>query len=120
MSAIRYLLDENVDPVLAGEMLKREPDMVVWRVGIPGAPRKGTLDPDILAWCEAHSFVLVTNNRQSMPSHLRDHLAAGRHVPGILVLNPHTRLGDVLEDLRLIWLLADPAEYQDQIAFLPI
>jgi hypothetical protein len=28
----------------------------------------------------------VTNNRKSKPRHLADHLAGGRHVPGIFVL----------------------------------
>jgi hypothetical protein len=30
---IRYLLDENVDPVYRSELLKREPAIVVWRIG---------------------------------------------------------------------------------------
>jgi hypothetical protein len=31
-------------------------------------------------------FALATYNRASMPIHLRDHLAAGRHIPGVFVL----------------------------------
>ena len=71
MNVIKYLLDENVDPLYRTELLKREPEMVVWRVGMPGTPPSQTLDPDILRWCEQHGFVLVTNNRKSMPMHLR-------------------------------------------------
>lgn len=37
MSAIRYLLDENVDVLYHAQLLRREPTMVVWRVGTPGA-----------------------------------------------------------------------------------
>lgn len=44
MSVIRYLLDENVDPLFRTELLKREPDMVVWRIGDPTTPPSGTLD----------------------------------------------------------------------------
>jgi hypothetical protein len=40
-----------------------------------------TLDPEILLWCEAHRFILVTNNRRSMPRHLADHLAMGCQNP---------------------------------------
>ena len=53
MSLLRYLLDENVDPLYASELIHRDPALVVWRVGAPGAPLKGTSDPDILIWCEA-------------------------------------------------------------------
>jgi hypothetical protein len=63
---IRYLLDENVNPVLRVELLKRAAGMIIWKVGDPGAPSRGTADPDILLWCEKNSFILVTNNRKSM------------------------------------------------------
>lgn len=81
---LKYLLDENVDQVYKREYRKRNPELVMWAVGDPGAPRKSTLDPDILCWCEEHNFILVTNNRKSMPVHLADHIAQGRSVPGIL------------------------------------
>lgn len=105
MSVIRYLLDENVDPVYRTELLKCEPTLTVWRIGSPGAPPGGALDPDILRWCEEYGFILVTNNRQSMPAHLRDHLAAGRHVPGIFELNPNMTIGQTVEEL---WLTTTP------------
>ena len=48
MSPLRYLLDENVDSLYASELIRRDPALVVWRVGAPGAPPKGTSDPHIL------------------------------------------------------------------------
>ena len=53
-----------------------------------------------------------------MPGHLRDHLAAGGHVPGILVV-PFP-LGALVEELILIWGASLPDEYQDQIVYLPL
>nr|WP_293128835.1 DUF5615 family PIN-like protein [Microcoleus sp. bin38.metabat.b11b12b14.051] len=50
-------------------------------MGEPEAPSRGTLDPEILKWCEEYNFILVTNNRKSMPVHLTDHLAERRHIP---------------------------------------
>ena len=80
---MRYLLDEHIAPVYRGQLLRIVPELEVWIVGDRGAPPRGTLDPDILIWCEEHRFVLVTNNRKSMPRQLADHLALGRHIPGI-------------------------------------
>ena len=80
MSEIRYLLDENVDPVFRTALLNREASIIVWKIGEPGVPPKGTKDPEILNWCEENSFLLVTNNRASMPDHLTDHLHKGRHI----------------------------------------
>jgi hypothetical protein len=66
MSAIRFLLDENIDPLYRQELLRRAPAMIVWRVGDISAPSASTLDPQILIWCELHAFILVTNNRKSV------------------------------------------------------
>lgn len=86
MMSLQYLLDENVDPLYGTQLLRSAPELRVWAVGDPSAPPKGTLDPEILLWCEEWDFTLVTNNRHSMPLHLADHLAAGRHIPGISFL----------------------------------
>ena len=99
MSATRYLLDEHVDPALRAQLIQHELDLTVWIVGDPGGPPRGALDPDVLLWCEANGFSLVTNNRKSMAGHLRDHLAAGHHVPGIFVLNPNMTMGATIKNL---------------------
>jgi len=120
MSTIRFLLDENVHPLYRTELLKRERTMVVWRVGMVGVPPRGTPDPDILDWCEKHAFILVTNNRASMPPHLTDHLAQGRHIPGILVLNDKMSVNETLEELLLIWAASTENEYADKMLYLPL
>ncbi len=117
---IRYLMDENVDPVYQTQLLRLEPDLVVWAVGDEGAPLKGTLDPEILIWCEEHGFILVTNNRTSMPPHLAEHLAQCRHVPGIFILNPSMSVGETIEELILIAQASRDDEYQDYITHLPL
>ncbi len=120
MSAISYLFDENVTPLYRRELLRRQGDLTARQVGQLDAPPLSTLDPDILLWCERHLFILVTNNRHSMPDHLQDHLAQGHHVPGILVLNPKMDFGETVEELLLIYGASDEEEYHDQIAFLPV
>jgi hypothetical protein len=120
MSPLRYLLDENVDPVYASELIRRDPALIVWRIGAPGAPPRGTSDPDILMWCEVHGFVLVTNNRKSIPAHLLEYLAMGRHLPGIIALNPVLSVGDTLDDLWLIATIGDAPWFRDRIVYLPV
>lgn len=120
MNSIQYLLDENVDDSLRKGLHLHWPEIVVWRIGDPTAPRIGTLDPEILLWCEAHNFSLVTNNRDSMPGHLQNHLAAGHHIPGIFTLNANMSIGETIEELALIWGASEPDEYADQINYLPV
>lgn len=118
--SIRYLLDENLSPSYREQLLRRQPDLMVWMIGDPGVPPKGTLDPEILRWCEENTFILVTNNRRSMPVHLADHLAEGRHVPGILVLRLKAEIRQIIEDLILIAAVSDDDEYQERIDYIPL
>jgi len=46
VSRIRFLLDENVDPILRQALHQQIPEMTVWRVGDPVAPANGT----VLVW----------------------------------------------------------------------
>ncbi len=119
MSVIKYLLDEHIDPRLRMALKRLSPDIVVWCIGDAGTPARGSLDPDILTWCEANGFSLITNNRASMPVHLSDHLAAGRHIPGIFVLNPKFTIGETADELALIWGASEAEEYFDQLWYLP-
>ncbi|HAA29933.1 MAG TPA: hypothetical protein DCE56_22380, partial [Cyanobacteria bacterium UBA8553] len=65
-------------------------------------------------------FLLVTNNRKSMPVHLTDHIAQGRQVPGIFILNPNLSIGRNLGELILIAEGSFDDEYQNQIVHLPL
>lgn len=116
---LNYLIDENVNPLYPRQIRLRQPDIFIKVVGETDTPPKSTLDPEILCWCEEKDFVLVTNNRTSMPVHLADHLAANRHIPGIFILNPNLSIGENLEELILAALASENDEYQDRIVYLP-
>lgn len=64
--------------------------------------------------------MLVTNNRRTKPQHLADHLAAGRHVPGIVMLDDDLGIGGNIDELLLIAGASLPDEFRDQIIYLPI
>ena len=108
--SLQYLIDENISPVYPKQIRCREPSIIIKVVGEPETPPKGTLDPEILDWCEENNFVLITNNRTSMPVHLSDHLAKNRHVPGIFILNPNLSVGENLEELILAALASEVDE----------
>jgi predicted nuclease of predicted toxin-antitoxin system len=117
---LQYLMDENVNPVYVNQLRRRYLDLVVWAIGEPNTPLKGTLDPEILLWCEVNNFILVTNNRTSMPVHLADYLNQNHHIPGIFILNPAMSIGETIEELIVLAECSLEAEYQDQIIHLPI
>lgn len=117
---LRYLLDEHIPMALIRALRQRDPDLVVWRIGQPGAPPVETSDPALLIWCEAHDFVLVTNNRATMPAHLADHLAGDRHLPGIFIINLTFGFAAIAEELWLAAHFSPAGEYQDQLRYIPL
>ncbi|MDF5734107.1 MAG: DUF5615 family PIN-like protein [Rhizonema sp. PD38] len=118
--AIRYLLDEHLNPAYRSQLVRRNPDLVVRIIGDLDVPPKGTLDPEILIWCETNEFILVTNNRKSMPRHLTDHLANNRHIPGIFTIDVNQSIGQTVEELIIIAEGSFENEYQDRIEYLPL
>jgi Domain of unknown function (DUF5615) len=120
VAKIQFLIDENLPPSYRDQLLRRRAQLVVRGIGELGVPAKGTLDPDILLWCEENNFLLVTDNRRSMPRHLSDHLAAGRQIPGILVLRSQAGMGEIIEELLLIAGVGETEDFQNSISFIPL
>lgn len=118
MNEIQFLFDENVDPDYLAALWQAWPAITARRIGFRDAPPFGTPDADILNWCEANQFSLITNNRHTMPSHLQDHLTSGHHVPGIFILNDRMSIGQTAEVLSDIWSSHQPERYMDHIIFL--
>lgn len=114
-----FLFDENLPSALAAQLRHKAPAICVFAVGYGDAQPWATPDPDLLCWLEDHDCWLVTNNRASMPGHLRDHLAKGRRVPGILAVRAPLNFGAVIEGLILVHGASLPDEDRDRIEYLP-
>ena len=117
--AFSYLLDENLNATMEEFLSLHHPDLPFHSVGDRVAPPTGTLDPSILNWCEDHGCILVTDNRKSMPRHLKEHLDAGRHIEGIFQVGSMTvvELGEHLVEIAEA---SFPGEYRDVIHYLPL
>lgn len=111
----RFLLDEHLKRAIQEQL----PEMDVRLIGDEDVPPLGTPDPDILTWIQDNNYVLVTNNRTTMPRHLTEHLQAGGHVPGILCFPQRTSIGTYIKELRRIWKFFTPEYYQDVIQYFP-
>ena len=83
-------------------------------------PPFGSLDPDILAFCEHEQRMLVSLDRVSMPVHVAAHQAAGGHTWGVLLVTRRCSLRQLLDDLLLIWTASRAEEWCDTIHYLPL
>jgi hypothetical protein len=116
----RFLLDEHINRPIQRQLRRVDHNLEVLAIGDEGAPEAGTADPDILKWIEENNYILVTENRSSLPKHLTDHFASGRHIPGLFWIRPDIGIGRLIEELYLIWSVSTADEYTDRTLFIPL
>jgi hypothetical protein len=116
----RFLLDENVDRAVQRQLRRLDAAISVLLIGDHSAPPKGTLDHELLLWLEANGYILITNDRSTMPEHLVEHYRQAHHIPGIFWLRPNASIGEVIETLHLIWVASDASEYMDRMLYIPL
>src|SRR5947209_13339399 len=121
--ALSYLLDEHFRGPLWRAVLWHNSSGVypldVLRVGDPADLPLGSGDSAVLLWAEREQRILVTHDPDTMPTHLADHLAAGRQSPGVFMIRPRSTLPQLLSFLRDAAYASEPAEWQGRIQLIP-
>lgn len=116
----RFLLDEHINPAIQRQLRRMIREVDVRCVGDTDAPMKGTLDHDLLAWAAENGFVLISEDRRTLPSAINDRLTRGLHTGGVLFIRPNASLGSVIEQLELIWHLSAQEEFRNATLFIPL
>ena len=115
--SIRFQADNDLKFGIVKAVRRREPTVdfrSAREAGLDGVP-----DPVLLDRAAAEGRVLVSHDRRTMIDHFRDHLAAGKSSPGLLIVSQGSAIGDVVEAVLYVWALSDPAELLDQAYYLP-
>ena len=88
-------------------------------VGEPFDLPRRTPDPDLLIWAERNGRIVVTFDRKTMLTHLANHLAAGRHSPGVFLVRHSASLGAIIDYLEFATHAGEPADFADRVTFVP-
>ena len=91
----------------------------VHRVGQADMPAFGSVDSELLGFCEQSQRMLVSLDRKSMPDHVAAHLAAQRHTWGVMLVTRCATLRSLIEDLLVIWSASEAEEWRDGLYYLP-
>jgi hypothetical protein len=79
----------------------------------------GLPDPEVLALAAEHDRILVTHDRQTMPGHFGEFLVQGNSSPGVFLVSQDEPIGEVIDELVLIWAASDAEEWRDRIVNIP-
>jgi hypothetical protein len=121
--AIRFVLDEHLRGPLWRAVQRHnaraEDPIDVVRVGDPPDLPLGSDDAAVLAWAEREKRILVTCDKNTIPTHLAAHLAGGHRSPGIFMMRPAWSVRGVVELMVLAAYASEDDEWQDRIEYIP-
>ena len=117
-----FLLDENIRGPL-WQFIRRHnargiDALDVLRVGDPADLPLASEDPDIIRWAARENRILISLDEHTLAGHLTEFLAGGNHSPGILIPRA-VPLIELVEFLACVAHASEPAEWQDQITYIP-
>ena len=115
---LSYLTDECVDGRLIDALLDHEPALDVVRVQDAGL--RSADDPAVLARAADEGRLVITNDRSTLIGFAYERVAAGRPMPGVVVLNKAMSPGDTIEQLLLIAVCSSAEEHEGTVNYLPL
>ena len=118
MSGPRFLVDNDLmDQIVLG-VLRREPTLVMTRlreVGLAKAP-----DTSVLEFAAREGFIVVSHDVNTMRAAAVARLQDDQVLAGLLLIHQRLPLAQTIEDLILIGVASDAAEWVGEIRFLPL
>lgn len=112
------LIDQDFDQDILRGLLRRVPDLdavTAYEAGLSEAP-----DPELLAWAAEQGRIVVTHDRQTMPSHVAAHIAAGEKIAGVVIVSRRLPISRVIADLEIIVSCSREEEWENVIRHLPL
>jgi predicted nuclease of predicted toxin-antitoxin system len=84
------------------------------------ADLEGVPDPEVLAIAAEQDRILVSHDFQTMPRHFGEFLQARGSSPGVFLVQQYSPVGDVIEELVLVWAASDAEEWKNRILNIPL
>lgn len=115
---IKLVTDENFDGDVLRGLIRRLPALDVVRVQDVGLSE--TADPQILEWAAAANRVLLTHDRETIPSFAYDRVRTGQPMPGIILVSDQISKGRAVEEIYLAIECLSDDECKDMVIFIPL
>jgi hypothetical protein len=116
---VRFLADEDIDVDIIQGLRSREPAIDILDVKSAGLRR--TKDPALLEIAAEQDRILITYDRNTMPRHFRERMAAGKPSPGVFIVpQEEPAIGGIIEWLLLVWTASQAEEWRGQVVYVRV
>jgi predicted nuclease of predicted toxin-antitoxin system len=115
---VRFLADADLNKAIVTGVLRREPSVDFLTAQAAGL--RGMKDPAVLALAAQQQRVLVSHDAGTMPHHFRKFREGGSPCSGIFLIPQSLDIGTAIEELLIIWLVSEAAEWNNRMEWLPL
>ena len=106
-----------MDQIVTG-VLRREPTIEFTRLREVGLAK--TPDADVLSYAAREGFVVVSHDVNTMRAAAADRINHGQGMSGLLLVHHRSPVSQTIDDLILIGIASDAAEWTGRIEYLPL
>jgi len=114
---VRFLADADLNYAIVKGCRRQEPPLDF--LSASEARLQGVPDPEILAFAAEQNRILVTHDFHTMPRHFGEFLMRRRSSPGVFLVSQHAPIGEVIDELILIWAASNAEEWKNRIVKVP-
>jgi len=115
---VRFLADADLNQAIVDGVLRMERTLDFLTARVAGL--RGLTDPEVLQLAAEQQRVLVSHDVGTMPSHFRVFRNAGKHSPGVFLVPQSIDVRTAIDELVLIWLASEAAEWENHLVWLPL
>ena len=112
------LSDEDVPGDIVRGLRQRQPSLDVVRVQEAGL--MSAADSRVLDWAAREARQVFTRDRNTMTAEAWDRVTRGWPMPGVFVIPEEITIGRAVRELEIIGMASEPADWEDQVIFLPL
>jgi Domain of unknown function (DUF5615) len=115
---IRVITDHNFDGRIIRGLLACTPKLDLITARVAGLARASDLE--ILEWALGQKRLLLTQDTNTMPAHIRTRAAAGQSHAGVVMVPQSLRVGRAIQDLQVVVECTEEHEWIDWVLYLPL
>ena len=115
---VRFLADVDLNKAIVSGVLRRGPAIDFLTAHAAGLRKMNDLE--VLALAAGQQRVLVSHDVGTIPPHFRKFRNDGKRSAGVFLVPQSLDIGAAIDDLLLVWLASEAAEWENRLEWLPL